>query len=591
MVPITNSTPNKSNCKASTHGELQDGYYGGNVSPRTEAQNHVMLQIKNVYQTDVAGILNVAAWLIIQSGTWYYRAHHGNFTDKKMWNYHKFPSSVMFMLEGFWSESSGKLCMVGTEAGDSAQLQHLEVVVKLYNVVNSRNTISTLITGSLGSMSTEHEVGYFEPILLFIFPTTCYEFTLDTTETKNDYAAEVGEGWWNEEKNQLSIVGCHFLGMEESIASVHVGDCSTRMSLSKKAVSKTNTSEEEGNKVSRCYSSGMPIEIGVEYRKELVAWGYSVPLVVNDQIQQLNMNQNAVPKFSHTQPIISSNSNVHKQFRWCPQHVALKCPVKVKRVVIHDKSMGFSTQQRSHLSVQGAFISHKLNVSSFHIYECRNSKKLHVHLPSARVGECISGATGSNSCGDDEFSKEHESLTVVSDVSLCGGQEVALNSTKEAIDGCIPDNTLIACSDSIRAQGRSLQVSSVVDGPVSVPLVRGLFTPSRVAHSLRRGPLSVRSLPPGPLAQLRDVPIARAGEKSTPKVSGSRNGCGRADKATNGNIRFSHGNVSDGQFMWVIRKSIEAFSIVPEEVIVQSLMGLESRDRRNWISKNKSNVG
>ncbi|KAK7392424.1 hypothetical protein VNO78_20863 [Psophocarpus tetragonolobus] len=120
--------------------------------------------------------------------------------------------------------------------------------------------------------------------------------------------------------------------------------------------------------------------------------------------------------------------------------------------------------------------------------------------------------TGVNSCGDDELSKQLELLTIVSDVSLSVGPRVVLNVEKKAIDGC-------------------------------------LFTPSHVVRSLRKRPLSVRSFPLGPPAQLRDVPIVHAGEESASKVSGSQNGCGKAGKAANRSIRFSHGNVSDRQFL------------------------------------------
>ncbi|KAG5140497.1 hypothetical protein JHK84_034265 [Glycine max] len=291
MVP--NSNPNESKFKDFPHGQFQVGYYlGGDKIVGADTfqklrQKQVTLRIKSVYETDVSGLLKVGATLLIRSASSYYRV--GNFTrGKRLKNRKRFPSSIMFSLDGFWAESSGRLCMVGTGSGYSMQL--LEVVLKLYNVVNSSNTISTLVIGSLESLSSKNELSYFEPILLFIFPKMDYEYSLDTMETKNEYSDEgevvpglsinpsywgdanqlpyivslkelvcldvkqrvieligfrnsgdrwsfnpnttlVGEGWWDEEKNQLSIVGCHFLGMEDSMASVHVGDCSTRMIL------------------------------------------------------------------------------------------------------------------------------------------------------------------------------------------------------------------------------------------------------------------------------------------------------------------------------------------------------------------------
>jgi len=191
MVP--NSNPNESKFKDFPHGQFQVGYYlGGDKIVGADTfqklrQKQVTLRIKSVYETDVSGLLKVGATLLIRSASSYYRV--GNFTrGKRLKNRKRFPSSIMFSLDGFWAESSGRLCMVGTGSGYSMQL--LEVVLKLYNVVNSSNTISTLVIGSLESLSSKNELSYFEPILLFIFPKMDYEYSLDTMETKNEYSDE-----------------------------------------------------------------------------------------------------------------------------------------------------------------------------------------------------------------------------------------------------------------------------------------------------------------------------------------------------------------------------------------------------------------
>ncbi|TKY66530.1 hypothetical protein E2542_SST09406 [Spatholobus suberectus] len=148
----------------------------------------------------------------------------------------------------FPHESSGKFCMVVRETGDSPQLQRLEVVPKLYNVVNSRSTISTLVTGSLESMSSEHESYWGDanqlPYVVSLKALICsdvkqrvkvligfgnYDSGYRWSFNPND--SLLGEGWWDDRKNQLCINACRFLGMEEPVASAHVGDCSTGMSL------------------------------------------------------------------------------------------------------------------------------------------------------------------------------------------------------------------------------------------------------------------------------------------------------------------------------------------------------------------------
>ncbi|XP_020239500.1 uncharacterized protein LOC109818444 [Cajanus cajan] len=456
MVP--NSTPNESKFKDFPHGPFQVGYYvGGDTIVGADTvqklrQKQVTLQIKSVYETDGIGIHKVGATFMVRSASSYYRV--GNSTrGKRLKNRKRFPSSITFRLDGFWSESSGKLCMVGTGTGYS--MPRLEVVFKLYNVVYSRNTISTLVSGSLESLSPKHEVSYFEPISVFIFPRMDYEYSLDTKEAKNEYSDEgevvpglsinpvsfcanifpmingkydlqyqsdcnsakncspiggdanqlpyivslkelvcsdvtqrvrvligfgnsgarwsfnpnatlVGEGWWDEENNQLYIVGCHFLGMQESMASVRVGDCSTRMSLRfpkiwsindassiegqiwsnktvgdsgffkrmilrnfqyhrveisgikyeysqldkvRKMCPKQEPLKNKGMRYPDVYSSDMRFDMSVRNSKIEVAWGYSVPLVVSDQIQQWNLAETLPSNSSYTQQLIYANTS------------------------------------------------------------------------------------------------------------------------------------------------------------------------------------------------------------------------------------------------------------------------------------------
>ncbi|KOM24753.1 hypothetical protein LR48_Vigan2495s000100 [Vigna angularis] len=456
---VPNSTPNESKFKDFPHGPFQVAYYlGGDTIVGADTfqklrQKQATLRFKNVYETDVFGIHKLGLTLIVRSASSYYRV--GNFTrGKRLKNRKRFPSSVTFTLDGFWSESSGMICMVG--AGTGYSMKRLEVVLKLYNVVNSRINISTLVTGSLESLSPQHEVSYFEPISLFIFPRMDYDFSLDTKEAKNVYSDEgevvpglsinpvsfcsnispmingkfdlqyqsecssakncspvvgdanqlpyimslkelvcldvkhrvrvligfrssggarwsfnpnatlVGEGWWDEEMNQLYIVGCHFLGMEESMASVHVGNCSTRISLRfpkiwsmndassivgqiwsnktvgdsgyfkrivfrsfhnsrvevsgtkyeyllldrvRKMCPRQEPHKNKGVRYPDVYSSDMRFDMSVRISKRRVAWGYSAPLVVNDQIQELNSEGTFSSNSSYTTPSNSSNSH------------------------------------------------------------------------------------------------------------------------------------------------------------------------------------------------------------------------------------------------------------------------------------------
>ncbi|KAK9004933.1 hypothetical protein V6N11_042383 [Hibiscus sabdariffa] len=67
----------------------------------------------------------------------------------------EFDNPFVSKLHGFWSESSGKLCMVGTGSAylNEGTLLTPAAVLKLYNIENS-SSITSLITGTLESLES-----------------------------------------------------------------------------------------------------------------------------------------------------------------------------------------------------------------------------------------------------------------------------------------------------------------------------------------------------------------------------------------------------------------------------------------------------
>ncbi|KAK2369498.1 putative DUF2921 family protein [Trifolium repens] len=362
---------------------------------------------------------------------------------------------LTFKLDGFWSQSSGKVCMVGKGKGVSKKGDdslNLDVVLKLNNVFNSSN-ITTLISGSLESLSSEKgdDKNHFEPISLMMFPKANYNYSLDSKEVENEFSFDsddddeeglslnfdsmsfcsyplqsaierlqleytdeckssknctiisgnssdqlpsqmslkaigcsshdkkhrirvlgefsnsvdyywnrhnqsfktknmlIGEGWWDEKKNMLSLVLCHFIGTgtststSASLDETHVGDCSIRLRLRfpsiwsigntssvvgqiwsnksasdqnyfkmitfrndydnlgvggqdlkyeysqlekvKKSCSTQKVVENKGKTYPDAYSYDMRFDMSVRESKKKVAWGYSSPLFVDDQYQ------------------------------------------------------------------------------------------------------------------------------------------------------------------------------------------------------------------------------------------------------------------------------------------------------------------
>ncbi|XP_058776682.1 uncharacterized protein LOC131651011 [Vicia villosa] len=256
--------------------------------------------------------------------TVYYHVRNFTYGDKPSYKSqrHFKTSFVTFNLEGFWSKSSGKVCMVGTGVGYSktGDSLNLEAVFKLNNVFDSSN-ITSLISGSLESLSFEKNQ-YFETISVIMFPKANYSYSLDSKEAENDFPFEkkglslnrfsssfcsfplsrairrlqleythecnssknctpvisdqlpymmslkvaecshenkprlkvmmvfsnksdywvekgfnpktmlIGEGWWDEKRNSLRVVACHFIGITKlSLNEARISDCSVRLSL------------------------------------------------------------------------------------------------------------------------------------------------------------------------------------------------------------------------------------------------------------------------------------------------------------------------------------------------------------------------
>ncbi|GMI77620.1 hypothetical protein like AT4G21700 [Hibiscus trionum] len=85
-----------------------------------------------------------------------------------------------FSLGGFWSESTGKLCMIGsgTSSGNSGKVRTFNVVLKL-NYSTSFNVSGSLISGVLQSVDSEPSLSYFEPVsILGVRSSGNYEFSL-----------------------------------------------------------------------------------------------------------------------------------------------------------------------------------------------------------------------------------------------------------------------------------------------------------------------------------------------------------------------------------------------------------------------------
>ncbi|KAI3804814.1 hypothetical protein L1987_26641 [Smallanthus sonchifolius] len=151
-------------------------------------QQSVYLQAtRNIYATNHVGTLKIQAWLSFVSSNIYYRP--SNFIDIRS-NYSrvswKYDSTLVFYLNGFWSVSTNKLCMVGsarwfTKEGNPLTLN---AVLKLKSAMDL-TLDNSLVSGTLESLASSDDSDYFDLVSLLGFPRVAsyrYNYTFASNE-------------------------------------------------------------------------------------------------------------------------------------------------------------------------------------------------------------------------------------------------------------------------------------------------------------------------------------------------------------------------------------------------------------------------
>ncbi|KAL5772427.1 hypothetical protein ACOSQ2_012351 [Xanthoceras sorbifolium] len=148
----------------------------------------------------------------------------------------KFPvqrGGARFRLSGYWSESDGRLCMVGSGSKyeNSGIVETFNVVLKL-NYSNRLNlsVVDSLVSGVLESVDVEGSESYFKPISILgvaKFDERHYEFTL--LDKENDHGNWFIGGTDQEKSLSINDVDrgvCSVLGLRNfRFGLEYVGDC------------------------------------------------------------------------------------------------------------------------------------------------------------------------------------------------------------------------------------------------------------------------------------------------------------------------------------------------------------------------------
>ncbi|PRQ31292.1 hypothetical protein RchiOBHm_Chr5g0033881 [Rosa chinensis] len=169
------------------NGDLSDpyGYY-------YQLQNSVEFHVWSFEETAVQGLFKLRANLQFpKTRTYYYVGNSTSSSSSRSRSIHAHPRwSLNFRLHGFWSESSGKLCMVGygsySKKGTSLSYP---AILKLYNLINS-SSITSLITGTIESLIPSSDIvkdpRYFDPTSILMLPRMNYQYTLVSTNSIED---------------------------------------------------------------------------------------------------------------------------------------------------------------------------------------------------------------------------------------------------------------------------------------------------------------------------------------------------------------------------------------------------------------------
>ncbi|KAL5572964.1 hypothetical protein UlMin_022561 [Ulmus minor] len=145
---------------------------GGGIDPSYYAE----FRTWNAHETEEKGLISVEGSLMLIEPT----------TVSDLLR----KQTVRFKLHGFWSESSGRLCLVGYPYSIQGQSSYGPVSLKLNNLKNSTE-LNSLIIGTLESLSrTENDQNYLKPISIVLFPKLNYEYTLVSEEFDDSFSLE-----------------------------------------------------------------------------------------------------------------------------------------------------------------------------------------------------------------------------------------------------------------------------------------------------------------------------------------------------------------------------------------------------------------
>ncbi|TYH74633.1 hypothetical protein ES332_D05G413900v1 [Gossypium tomentosum] len=183
----------------------------------------LLFETHHVFTTDADDVFMVEGNLIFQTSFYYEQSISSGSSY--------FRGTLDFDFRGFWSRTTGKLCMVGSSYAYSKEgkLLHLAAVLKINNLQSSSN-ISTLVTGTMDSLSSANDPNHFEQISLLMFPQVNYAYTM----ISNQFSKGCPRGTDVQPMSSLRLSQtrtiCDMLGGSNAFELEYTGSCNSSKS-------------------------------------------------------------------------------------------------------------------------------------------------------------------------------------------------------------------------------------------------------------------------------------------------------------------------------------------------------------------------
>ncbi|KAK7327884.1 hypothetical protein VNO77_21977 [Canavalia gladiata] len=159
---------------------FQSGYFSGGdqIFNRSDTSKHVSFRATSVHRSESDGVYELRGQTLLRQRRGANRVRgrllRRVFPGRRV-SHWRVSQWMRVSLRGFWSQSSGNLCMIGT--GSYSNMKNANVVLKL-RYPRNLNLLDCLISGTLESFDEKNSLQYFEPIsILALSQGSNYKFT------------------------------------------------------------------------------------------------------------------------------------------------------------------------------------------------------------------------------------------------------------------------------------------------------------------------------------------------------------------------------------------------------------------------------